>query len=90
MYYVYILECHDGTYYTGYTNDLNRRVAVHNAKKGAKYTRGRTPVRLVYYEMFAEKSDALKREHSIKKMTRSEKEKLIHMKRSEVDYEELY
>lgn len=88
MYYVYILECHDHTYYTGYTNDLNKRVAAHNAKKGAKYTRGRTPVVLVYHEIFEEKSDALRREYGIKQMTRREKEKLILTKRNEADYEE--
>lgn len=52
MYYVYLLRCGDGTLYTGYTNDLKRRLAVHNAGKGAKYTRSRLPVDLVYWEIF--------------------------------------
>lgn len=77
MYYVYILECKDHTYYTGYTTDIKRRVATHNMKKGAKYTRGRTPVTLVYEEHYEEKQKALQREYAIKKMTRMQKEALI-------------
>ncbi len=78
MYYIYILECADGTFYTGYTTQVEERVLAHNAKKGAKYTRGRTPVKLVYQESFEEKSEALKREYAIKKMTRKEKVKLMN------------
>lgn len=77
MNYTYILECADGSYYTGWTNDLERRVREHNEKKGAKYTRGRTPVKLVYYETFETKSEALKREVAIKKLSRPEKDALI-------------
>lgn len=77
MNYTYILECADGSYYTGWTNDLERRVREHNEKKGAKYTRSRTPVKLVYYEEFETKSEALKREAAIKKLDRSEKDALI-------------
>lgn len=77
MNYTYILECADGSYYTGWTNDLERRVREHNEKKGAKYTRGRTPVKLVYYETFETKSEALKREAAIKKLSRPEKDALI-------------
>lgn len=77
MNYVYILECSDGTYYTGWTNDIEKRINAHAAGKGAKYTRGRRPVKLVYYEEIIEKSDALKRECSIKKLKREEKQKLI-------------
>ena len=77
-YFVYILECSDRTYYTGSTNDVAKRVRAHNAgKTGAKYTRGRLPVRLVYVEKCANKSDALKREALIKRMTRTEKQGLI-------------
>lgn len=77
-YYVYILHCADGTYYTGYTDDLEKRLAAHNAGKGAKYTKGRLPCRLAYQEIFAEKSRALKREWHIKhKLTRRQKEELI-------------
>lgn len=77
MYYTYIVKCSDGTYYTGYTNDLRRRIRSHNEKKGAKYTRSRTPVTLVYAEENDTKSLAMKREAAIKKLSRKEKEKLI-------------
>ncbi|MGL5615776.1 MAG: GIY-YIG nuclease family protein [Sarcina sp.] len=80
MNYTYILECADKTFYTGYTNNLENRIKVHNSGLGAKYTRGRTPVKLLYYEEFESKSEALKREYAIKKMTRKEKEKLINKK----------
>ncbi len=75
--YTYILKCSDGTYYTGYTNDLGRRITVHNKGKGAKYTRSRLPVELVYYEEYETKSEALSREYAIKQMTRDKKEDLI-------------
>jgi putative endonuclease len=74
---VYILECRDGTLYTGWTNDLAKRVETHNAGLGAKYTRGRLPVKLVYSERIAERGDALRREMQIKRMTREEKLRLI-------------
>ncbi|CAB1254168.1 GIY-YIG nuclease family protein [Clostridium sp. MT-14] len=77
MNYVYILKCRDGTFYTGYTNNLKKRLKAHNSKKGAKYTKGRTPVKLVYFEEFILKKEALHREYSIKKMKREEKLKLI-------------
>jgi putative endonuclease len=73
MYYVYILECRDGTLYVGSTNDIDKRVSVHNAGKGAKYTRGRIPVALRYSEVFETKGEALKREMAIKSLSRSEK-----------------
>ncbi len=75
--YVYILRCVDGTLYTGTTDDIPRRVAMHNAGKGAKYTRGRGPVELVYSENAESYSAALKREYAIKQLTRQEKLKLI-------------
>ncbi|MGL5069526.1 MAG: GIY-YIG nuclease family protein [Sarcina sp.] len=78
MNYVYILECADGTLYTGWTNDLEKRVRVHNSGKGAKYTRARLPVKLVYNEEFEDKISAQKREYAIKKMKRSDKLKLIN------------
>lgn len=78
MNYVYILQCIDGTLYTGYTNDLNKRIQVHNSGKGAKYTRGRLPVKLVYSEEFNTKSEALKREYAIKLMKRKRKLELIN------------
>ena len=73
MHYIYILECRDKTLYTGYTNDLDKRIKTHNEKKGAKYTRGRTPVVLKYYEEFDNKIDAMKRESQIKKLRRLKK-----------------
>ncbi|WP_135536781.1 GIY-YIG nuclease family protein [Halostella pelagica] len=75
--YVYVLECADGTYYTGYTTDVSRRVAEHDAGEGAKYTRGRTPVELVYSESFDSQSAAMSREYEIKQLTREEKERLV-------------
>ena len=74
--YVYILECADGTLYTGWTNDLEKRVAAHNAGQGAKYTRSRRPVRLCYYEAFEDKNEALRRECAIKRLAREEKRAL--------------
>ena len=75
--YVYVLRCADDTLYTGYTTDVDRRVAEHDAGAGAKYTRGRTPVDLVHVESFDSKSAAMSREHDIKQCSRAEKERLI-------------
>lgn len=77
MEYVYILACADGTLYTGWTNNLTTRLAAHNSGRGAKYTKGRTPVRLVFSETFPSRSEALGYEAAIKKLSRSQKEKLI-------------
>ena len=77
MYYVYLLRCADGTLYTGFTNDLARRLAAHNAGRGAKYTRRRRPVELVYWESFSNKSSALRREYAIKQLPRRQKLTLI-------------
>ena len=77
MYFVYLLRCGDGTLYTGCTNDLRRRLAVHNAGKGAKYTRSRLPVSLVYWESLPDKSSALRRESAIKRLSRAQKLSLI-------------
>jgi putative endonuclease len=76
-YYVYIVRCSDGSLYTGSTNNLSARLEKHNRGEGARYTRGRRPVTLVYSESAASKSDALKREIQIKKMTRTDKLSLI-------------
>lgn len=75
--YAYMLECRDGSLYTGWTNDLDKRLAAHNAGTGAKYTRTRTPVKLVYFEEFATKQEAMQREAQIKKMKRPQKLKLM-------------
>ncbi len=80
MHYVYILECKDTTLYTGYTNNLEKRIVTHNKGKGAKYTRYRLPAKLIYYEEFSTKSEALKREHAIKKFSRAKKLELIENK----------
>ncbi|ELY46371.1 GIY-YIG nuclease family protein [Natronorubrum sulfidifaciens] len=76
---VYVLECADGSLYTGYTTDLERRVREHNAGDGAKYTRGRTPVELQYTERFDSKSAAMSREYEIKQLTRQQKERLVSL-----------
>ena len=77
MNYVYIVECSDGTYYTGWTNNLEKRINMHSKGTGAKYTRGRSPVKLIYHEEFKDKKDAMSREYEIKKLTRKQKEILI-------------
>ena len=78
-YFVYMLECADGTYYTGSTNGVEKRIAAHNAgKSGAKYTSGRRPVTLVYTETCKDKGEALKREAEIKSLRRTQKHSLAH------------
>lgn len=77
MNYTYIVKCSDGTFYTGWTNDLTRRMEAHNQGRGAKYTKARRPVTLIYYETFETKEEAMKREYAIKRLSRKEKEELI-------------
>lgn len=79
--YTYILKCSDGTLYTGWTNNLDKRLKAHNNGTGAKYTHSRTPVELVYYEEHDSKVDAMKREYAIKQLSREEKMKLIETKK---------
>jgi len=86
-YYVYILRCSDDTFYTGYTTDVERRVREHDAGDGAKYTRGRTPVELVYVESFDSQSAAMSREYEIKQFTRAEKERLIEASEAEAAFD---
>ncbi|MEG2085115.1 MAG: GIY-YIG nuclease family protein [Clostridia bacterium] len=76
-FYIYLLRCADDTLYCGFTNNVEARVRAHNESKGAKYTKARLPVKLVYTEEYETKSQALKREIAIKKMTRQEKLTLI-------------
>lgn len=78
--YTYMLRCADGTLYTGWTNNLARRLKAHNAGTASKYTRTRRPVKLVYYEQFGTKQEAMKREYAIKRMTREQKLFLISSK----------
>lgn len=75
--YVYIIECADGSFYTGYTTDVERRIAEHDVGEGAKYTRGRTPVELRHTECFDTKSAAMSREYEIKQLSRPQKERLV-------------
>ena len=79
--YVYFLRCGDGSLYTGWTNDLEQRLAAHQSGKGAKYTRGRLPIEMVYFEEMPDKSAALKRENERKKLKKAEKELLIKTSR---------
>ena len=80
MNYTYILRCKDGTLYTGWTNQLEKRIRDHNEGVGAKYTRARRPVEVVYYERFETKEEAMKREYAIKRLSKNEKEKIINEK----------
>ena len=82
-YYTYVVKCSDGSLYTGYTNDLEKRVSAHNEGKGARYTRSRRPVELVYYEEYPTKEEAMSREWHIKQLTRAEKEKIIGLAKSD-------
>jgi putative endonuclease len=79
-YFVYIVICSDKTLYTGYTNNIDKRIDIHNKGKGAKYTKTRRPVWLVYKEEFKTKSDAMKREYQIKQLSRKEKKQLLENK----------
>jgi predicted GIY-YIG superfamily endonuclease len=81
--YLYILRCGDGTLYTGITNDVEKRLEAHRAGKGAKYTRGRSPLKLEYRECCGSHSEALKRELAVKKLSRQCKEQLISQYRQE-------
>ncbi|NWK84910.1 GIY-YIG nuclease family protein [Staphylococcus sp. GSSP0090] len=76
--FIYIVKCKDGSLYTGYAKDIEKRIAKHNNGQGAKYTKIRRPVQLVYQEMFDTKSEALKREYEIKTFSRQKKLKLIN------------
>lgn len=77
MNYTYIVKCSDGSLYTGWTNDLDKRLRAHNSGKGAKYTKSRRPVVLAYYEEFQTKEEAMHREWEIKRMSRQEKMRMI-------------
>ncbi len=77
-YYTYIVRCRDGTLYTGYTTDIEKRIEAHNSGKGAKYTRSRGPVKLVYSEEYKTKEEAMSREWHIKRLTKEKKEELIN------------
>ena len=76
-YFTYILRCGDGTFYTGWTDDIDKRLEAHNKGVGSRYTRGRLPVELTHKEEFASKSEAMRRERTVKKMSRAVKQRLI-------------
>ena len=75
--YMYVVECSDGSYYTGYTTDVKRRLATHNSGKGAKYTRARLPVKLIYVEGLASKEEAMSAEALLKRKKRPQKERFL-------------
>lgn len=83
MPYTYMVECADGTYYTGWTTDLNKRISMHNAGTGARYTRSRRPVKLVWWQSFDTKEEAMSQEWHIKQLSRARKTELIQ-KRQDV------
>ncbi|MFS9260125.1 GIY-YIG nuclease family protein [Streptococcus infantis] len=75
--YMYVVECRDGSYYTGYTTDVKKRIAVHNSGKGAKYTRARLPVKLIYVQGFDSKEEAMSAEVLLKRKKRAQKERFL-------------
>jgi putative endonuclease len=81
--YFYVLECADGSFYAGYTNDLDKRLHVHNEGKGAKYTRARLPVVLIHSEAFSTKREAMQMEYHFKTLVRKEKERYLEMRKEE-------
>lgn len=83
--YFYVVECRDGSYYAGYTNNLDKRIKMHNEGKGAKYTRGRNPVHIIYSETYETKGEALSAEYQFKRLSRKEKDRLISMEGSTHD-----
>lgn len=78
--YTYIIRCKDNSLYVGWTNNLEKRMKAHNDGKGAKYTKPRRPVELVYYEVFSTKQEAMSREYHLKKLSHKEKEQLIEQR----------
>lgn len=79
--YFYVLECSDGTYYAGYTNDLKKRLNAHNSGKGAKYTRAKRPVVLIHQEIYDTKPEAMRAEYAFKQLTRLQKDRYIVQKK---------
>jgi putative endonuclease len=86
--WVYIVQCRDGTYYTGYTNNLESRIALHNSGYGAKFLKSKLPVKLVYAKEYHYYKNALSRERNIKKMTREQKERLIRIYNENKNYDQ--
>ncbi len=86
---MYVVECNDKTYYTGYTNNLEKRIAMHNNGVGAKYTRGRTPISLVYFEVFTTKRAAMQAEYQFKQLTRKQKQVYIESRDKDANTKKL-
>ena len=86
MNYTYIVKCSDGTFYTGWTNNLEKRLDAHNSGKGAKYTKTRRPVKMVYTEMFETKEEAMSREFAIKRLSRQQKLNQIEEKEKDTEH----
>jgi putative endonuclease len=84
-YYFYVLQCRDGSFYAGYTTDIERRVEKHNRGKGAKYTNSRKPVTLIFYQELPSKSEALKAEAQFKKLGRAQKKEFLKKERVQYD-----
>ena len=85
MWFCYVLECADGTFYTGITNSIDRRLSMHNRGRASRYTRGRRPVRLIYAEPHRDRSSASRREVEVKKMPRVKKRRLGYMTMGRMD-----
>lgn len=85
MNYTYMVRCNDGSFYTGWTNHLEQRIQAHNEGRGAKYTKSRRPVELVYYEVYETKEEAMRREYAIKQLQRMDKLQLIQKYKEEHD-----
>ncbi|MFB5198087.1 GIY-YIG nuclease family protein [Neobacillus sp. KR4-4] len=83
--FFYVLTCKDGSLYGGYTNNLEKRIKMHNEGKGAKYTRGRGPVELTYYQCFENKGDALRAEYNFKRLTRKKKDEFLSREKGDCD-----
>lgn len=86
VFYVYIVECQNGTYYTGYTNDIENRIKLHNKGLGAKYLRGKSPIKLVYVKEYKYYKSAINKEISLKKLTRKQKEELVKNANENVEF----
>lgn len=84
-FYIYVLECNDGSWYTGYTNDIEKRLVKHQQGKGAKYTRGRGPFKLIWKECFSTKEEAMREEYAFKRKTRKEKERYIALRKEAIN-----
>ncbi|MDQ0209157.1 GIY-YIG nuclease family protein [Alkalicoccobacillus murimartini] len=85
IHYVYIIQCRDHTWYTGYTNNLTKRLEMHTEGKGAKYTRGRGPFQLIWHEEFTNKTEAMQLEYALKRRSRSKKEEYVRERKGMAD-----